>query len=354
MEIKYVAGVDIAKSDFKVSLVLGFSDREPKVLGSRKFKNTEKGFDELVSWAAKKCKLDLPLSFVMEATGNYHEKLAWYLNLNSHRVSVVLANRAKSYMKSIGHKTKNDKMDAKGLAFMGAFQHLKEWEPMSKGLYQLRERTRLLEDLLKVETSLKNRMEHAKHTMIIVEDAQQCLQEAIDAIETQISKCREQIKEVVQKDSELARKTEFLTSIKGIGPITAATIIAETNGFLLFENLRQLTSYAGYDVQENQSGQKEGRTSISKKGNSHIRRILHMAALNVVKHEKGAFKALQERIYKKTNIKMKGYVAVQSKLLRIMYTLWHNEQPYDNQYHRNCARTVEGDPSQLIVEQKVA
>ena len=74
--------------------------------------------------------------------------------------------------------------------------------------------------------------------------------------------------------------------IKGIGITTAATIIAETDGFILIKNRSQLISYAGYDVIENQSGSSiNGKTKISKKGNKYIRRALHFPALSAVKRE---------------------------------------------------------------------
>lgn len=76
-----------------------------------------------------------------------------------------------------------------------------------------------------------------------------------------------------------------ICAIKGVGIKTVATLTAETNGFLLFNNTRQLASFAGYDTVENQSGRQVGKTRISKKGDSHIRRILHMPALNVVRHQ---------------------------------------------------------------------
>ena len=55
----------------------------------------------------------------MESTGVYHEQIAWYLFQNDLAVSIVLPNKAKHYLKSLGHKSKNDKIDAKGLAQMG-------------------------------------------------------------------------------------------------------------------------------------------------------------------------------------------------------------------------------------------
>src|SRR5690606_19570788 len=109
-------------------------------------------------------------------------------------------------------------------------------------------------------------------------------------------------------------------------------IVAETGGFELFENQKQLVSYSGYDVIENQSGQRVGRTRISKQGNTHIRRILHFAAFNMVRYEVGSFHQLYQRVYDRTKIKMKAYVAVQRKLLCLIYALWRNDSVFDAGY----------------------
>ena len=122
-----------------------------------------------------------------------------------------------------------------------------------------------------------------------------------------------------------------MTSIKGVSTITAAIVIGETNGFALINNVKQLVSYAGYDVRENQSGNRTGKTRITKKGNAHIRRAMHLPAFNTVRYVK-TFENLYSRVYEKSGIKMKAYVAVQSKVLRMMYTLWKNETNFDPNY----------------------
>ena len=81
-------------------------------------------------------------------------------------------------------------------------------------------------------------------------------------------------------------------------------LISETNEFEMFENQRQLVSYAGYDVVQNQSGKQEGKTRISKRGNNRIRRALHMLALQVVKYEQKPFSDLYNRVFERTKIKM--------------------------------------------------
>ena len=131
----------------------------------------------------------------------------------------------------------------------------------------------------------------------------------------------------------------YKNKVKGLGIVTVATIIAETNGFVLFTSRGQLISYAGYDVVEKQSGTSvKGRTRISKKGNKFIRRALHFPAITTVKYETH-FEHLFDRIVDRSGIKMKGYVAVQRKLLVLIYTLFKNNKPYDPNYHNKEKET---------------
>lgn len=105
----------------------------------------------------------------------------------------------------------------------------------------------------------------------------------IKIYEQQIQQIVQEVNRLLDEDLVLKAKMEQLTRIKGLGLLSVATLVAETNGFTGFENIRQLVSFAGYDVIENQSGNRIGKTRISKKGNSRIRRILFMPAFNAVK-----------------------------------------------------------------------
>ena len=108
--------------------------------------------------------------------------------------------------------------------------------------------------------------------------------------------------------------------------------MAETNGFA---NQRQLVSYTSYDVVENQSGKHTGKTRISKKGNSRLRRILYMPALNAVRFKEPTCQTLYQRVFERTGIKMKAYVAVQKRLLLMAFALWRHEVEYDPLYLEN-------------------
>jgi transposase len=330
--IKYSIGIDMSKRDFKACFVVINDTQDLKVKASRAFTNTITGWEQFKEWYNKHQSERLPTIFVVEATGSYHEQLSWFIYNDKQDLSIVLPNRAKAYTVSLGVKSKNDKVDAQALAKMGAVQKLAIWKPISEKIYSLRALTRHLEDLQNIRTSLLNQNEQCEHALYAVKLVSTSLSKTIKTIDKQIADCKKQIHKIIEKDAALSRKVAFMTSIKGVSTITAAVVVGETNGFALITNSKQLTSYAGYDVKENQSGSKVGKTRITKKGNAHIRRAMHLPAFNTVRLHVKNFENLYIRVYEKSGIKMKAYVAVQSKLLKLMYSLWKNETYFDADY----------------------
>jgi len=144
-----------------------------------------------------------------------------------------------------------------------------------------------------------------------------------------IDELTEKLTSHLKSNAENYKRIEHILTIKGIGILTLAVLLAETNGFELFTSASQLVSFSGYDVIENQSGKHRGKTRMSKKGNSRIRRILHMPAFSVVRSKEPVFVNLYNRVYEKSNIKMKAYVAVQKKILVIVFALWKKNEKYD-------------------------
>ena len=330
--IKYSVGADVSKTDIYVSLLLQSNDLRTVVKGSRKFANTSEGFQQFESWLHSHKQFDIPVHITMEATGNYHENLAFYFDNQGFTVNVVLPNKAKKYLQSLGNKSKNDKIDARGLAQMGAEQQLMHWKPFSESIYALRSLTRYCEQLSEHRTMYKNQYQALSYGMYQMEDIKKQLFELIKTVEKQISDTKKKIEITVKNDKKIWGKMEKIFPIKGLGIYSLATIISETNGFEMFNNERQLCSYAGYDIVENQSGKRNGKTRISKKGNSHIRRILHLPALNVVKYGEKKFVQIYERIMSRHTKKMVAYVAIQRKLLALIYALWKKNEAYNAEY----------------------
>ncbi len=87
----------------------------------------------------------------------------------------------------------------------------------------------------------------------------------IKQVENQITKLEKQVKENIRMDEVLRRKYKLISTIKGVGIMSFAVVVSESNGFSLFKNQRQLVCYSGYDVVENQSGQRRARQESPRK-----------------------------------------------------------------------------------------
>lgn len=327
---KFAVGLDIAKDKFDACLA-GIDETQKVSIKSSKaaIPNSSKGFITLLDWAKKHLTKGTAVVFCMEATGIYYEQLAWFLYQRHFAVSVLVPNKAKHYIRSLGIKSKDDKTDAMGLATMAAQQSLKEWKPISNQIYELRQLTRFHQQLNETRTMLRNQLQAMVCGRIENDPVTNGFKKMIDSTEQQIKEIKDAIEVTLKKDSVLWKKVEDLNTIKGVGLICLATIIAETDGFALFENQSQLVCYSGYDIIRNQSGKRKGKTKISKMGNSHIRRILFMPAFAVVKYKTGNFEDLYNRVYSRTVQKMKAYVAVQRKLQILIYTLWKKGERFN-------------------------
>jgi transposase len=76
--LKYSVGIDVSMKDFACCLSVINDEQDVKVKASHKFANTQTGFVELLEWIKRHQKEELPITFIMEATGVYHEALAWF------------------------------------------------------------------------------------------------------------------------------------------------------------------------------------------------------------------------------------------------------------------------------------
>jgi transposase len=346
--LKYCIGVDVSKNDFHTSVCTIDRMQKVTVKSSRKFANSTTGFAAFKEWISKQHKdKEVPLVIVMEATGVYYEMLALYLFKNKYQVSVILPNKAKKYLQSTGLKSKNDTIDAQGLARMGAEQCLSLWQPMEEYFYDLRQITRQHQSLQELKTSLNNQLHACSLGMYPNKLVIRQLKGLITTVDKGIRDLEEAIATHIESREEVAQRVNNICGIKGLGTLSVAVILAETNGFVLFENSRQLVSYAGYDVVENQSGSHRGKTRISKKGNSRIRRALHMPAFSVVRYAQTPFTALFERTLERHGRKMKSYVAVQKKLLTLIYALWKSGDGYESDYEHRHTGEKEQEPSSL-------
>ncbi|HTG55630.1 MAG TPA: IS110 family transposase [Niabella sp.] len=330
--LKQVAGIDVAQNELAVSAGRLKEDLTIEIYGFKTFPNTQKGFGELAEWVKKKTVAEVPVRFVMEATGVYHESLAYYLVDHKQLVSIVMPNKMSNYRKTLQIKTVTDKTASQVIASFGLEKNLDTWQKPKQVYRDLRQITRERGQLIEERTALKNQLHAEQSEAFPNPKSIGRIQERIKLLNRQEKEIMQEISAFINQDKEVRMLAVLVGSVPGIGLLTAAIILSETNGFELIRNKKQLTSYAGLDVKEKESGTSvKSKPKISKKGNKYIRKAMHFPALTAIRHDE-RFKAIYARLVQKHGIKMKAAVAVQRKLLELTYTIYKNNKPYDKEY----------------------
>jgi transposase len=332
-KVHYCVGIDIGKDNHHVSISYRQENGIIQEVFSKLIPNVVKSYSTIVTLITRYCSAkESRVTVVMEATGSYYEGIFFYLSRADYHVSVILPNKIKAYVASYGKQSKNDKKDAAVLSRYGIERCPPKTEMPSESLQDLKLLTRHLQAIKEDITSCKNRLEANKYREYVSELAQDHLNSQIELLKKQVKAVEKAIRKHIKGSPELLEAYNSVETIHGISYISFAVIYAETYGFDMIKNARQLVSYAGYDVIENQSGKRSGKTKISKSGNSRIRRILFMPAFTAVKKKGSVFHHLYNRVYEETKIKMKAYVAVQRKLLTIMFAVIKKKEVYSMDY----------------------
>lgn len=333
--IQYGVGIDVSKKELVVYFLGKTSEELIKVRGSRKFPNTPSGISKLLDWIEKYRKdQTLGLRIYLEATGVYHEQVLFSLYEASYSVSLLLGKRVKAYRKSMGEDSKNDEKDGYMLAHMALSSSRRLWQPVSEKILQIRGLLRHRRSLINSRVAFQNRL-HAlsfsMHPSALVKDS---LTDLIAQMNLQIAHIEKEAIALAKEDHELYQKLILITdSLTGLGILTMLEVISETNGFSEIKSINQLIKYAGYDIVENQSGKRAGKTRISKQGNARLRTAMYMPGMSIIRYKVEPFYQLYLRVVKRNpKVKKKAMVAVQRKLLALIYTLWKNNEAFDEAY----------------------
>lgn len=125
---------------------------------------------------------------------------------------------------------------------------------------------------------------------------------------------------------------QLLTSIPGIGPINALTVLAEAGDLRRFNHHRQFLKFCGMDLATIQSGTFRGQTKLSKYGNARLRRTLWVAGQVAILQRTNSFRDKFERYISKdrhnTHLRRKAYTAIAAKMARTVHAVVKGGEPY--------------------------
>ena len=330
--IKQVVGIDVSMDSLVARFGTIDSKQNQNIKAAKSFTNNQIGHKELIKWTNKN-KLDpkVPLWFVMEATGIYYENLAFYLAKNKENVAVILPNKIKNFSRTLDTKSKTDSIDSATITQFGLEKQLKQWQTSPEVIRQLKTLCREYHSLKELSVQVGNQVHAKKNSYKPEQNTLRRLAMQLKLFSRQQMQIINEIHKLIDNQPDIKERIEKVVKIEGVGFITIVTIIAETNGFAIIENQKQLTSFAGLDIVHNESGLKKHKTSISKKGNKHLRRSLYMPALTACRYNQ-KLKELYIRLTIKKNNKKIALIAVARKLLLLIYTIWKKNVEYIPNY----------------------
>ena len=312
-----VLGIDLAKLTFDATLLTTTGTRDYAA-----FPNTVDGFTQLQAWLVQH---DVTaLHVCMEATNIYWEALATWCHAHGYTVSVVNPARIKGYAQATMQRNKTDKLDSAVIASFCAKHRPSAWEPVSEGQRRLRALVRHRDDLLQTKLQQQNRLRDTTDEVV-----RTSLQTLLQAIATEMESVERRIKEHLATQERLRTNLTLLTSIVGIGAVTAAKLLAEFADLEQYESAKAAAADAGLTPSHYESGTSVRRRSrMSKMGKAGIRAALYWPAITAMTRCP-AVKAFAAQLAARGKPNKVIIGAVMRKLVHICYGVLKHQTPYD-------------------------
>ena len=250
---------------------------------------------------------------VIEATGGYERLIVADLLDAGHLVAVVNPRQVRDFAKALGILAKTDRIDAAVIALFGKQvkpRPLAEVHEKQGELDQLVTRRR---QLVALRTAEKNRfaMAHSK-------PVKRSLQQVINTLIKEIKRIEKEIFVLVESDDQWRGKADILSSVPGVGDVTAATLIAEFPELGQI-NRQQAAALAGLAPFNRDSGKFQGKRTISG-GRRTVRTALYMAALSAKTHNP-LIRKFADRLKAEGKLPKVILTACMRKLLVILNTM---------------------------------
>lgn len=314
-----MVGIDVAKATFDVAAPL---EPKGKYRTKAKLPNTPAGFTLLSDWLDR----HVPGAAVcMEATGVYHEATF----LVERGVTVYVANPAQvaAYAKSELSRTKTDHADAKLIARFAMAQlqvgtTLRPWVPPTPAQRKLRALIHRLNDLEGMRQMERNRLDVSDQAV------RGSIADVMETLDAQIAELKKEIDNHIDSDPDLRRDAGLLTSIPGIGELTAAFMLGCAGDLRRFDDPRKLDAFAGMNPAIRESGKWVGQSRLSKLGHALLRAKLYMPAMTAIRHNV-AVRALFDRLVARGKPRKLALGAAMRKLLHLAWGVIRSGKNFD-------------------------
>ena len=293
-------GLDIAKAHLDVCAL----DQSRPV--HQRFANRRQAHAALVSWLQQWPAVRV----VCEATGGYERAVVNALQQAHIPVSVVNPRHARDFARAQGRLAKTDRLDAEVLAQFAHRLQPRPTPPRSASQQQLVELVARRTQLLGLRRAEHNRLEHLQHPAV-----RRQLRAHLRSLDRQIAQVDQWLRTLTQATIEWQQKVQRLRAVRGVGPVTAVTLLA-TVPELGTLNRRQVAALVGVAPLNRDSGMRRGHRLIAG-GRAPARAALYMAALVAAFHHP-QLKEFYRRLITVGKAPKVALVAVMRKLIILL------------------------------------
>jgi transposase len=290
-------GVDVSKAVLDVHVLESKEQSQ--------FENSEEGVGKLVQWL----QLRSPALVVLEATGGYERSAFLAMSVAKVPVSRVNPRQVRDFAKALGKLAKTDSIDATVLALFAARIQPPVTAPKDAEVDALGSLVERRRQLVGMRVAEQCRLKQVTSPMVKqdIEAVLHCLNERIKDADKQIDKA-------IKASDKLSKGAKRLRTMPGVGPVTSSVLTAEVPELGTL-NRKQIAALVGVAPYNDDSGGQSGKRHIVG-GRGHVRKILYMATLSAMEHNK-AIKALVDRLLAKGKPTKVAMVAGMRKLLTI-------------------------------------
>lgn len=323
-------GIDISKNTLDFALVI-----DGRVVFYEQIGNTKKAIQALLGSLKKKHDLIIEDTvFCMEYTGIYGNRLINYLS----SIGAVIWVESGTHMKrSLGlTRGKNDMLDSQRIADF-AFTHAHKMKPFELPRKQIQQ-LKILSTERKMLLKCKKQKATAINEQILFVDKDLLKQsisrskQLIKQYDQQLESIESQMNQIIKDDNELSRLYKIVTSVDGIGFVSAIEIIVTTQEFIKISEPKKYACYGGVAPFEHSSGTSvRGRSRVSQMANKEVKTTLHMAALSAITM-KGELRDYYLRKVEQGKNKMSIINAVRNKLIQRVFACVKENRLYQKEY----------------------
>jgi transposase len=330
MEFEFFIGIDVSKNKLDFSVQQGKS-----YLFHREIVNEPEAIKGFIREISRLNGFSLNHAvFCMEHTGIYSNHLLSCLYQKKANICLEAATQIK---KSLGNlRGKNDKVDSMRIATY-AYKNrdeLRLWSPRRDEVQQLADlsstRSRLIKAKKILKTPLKEygafvKKRSAKQNIAVCN-------KALGGIETSLEHVERAIMNIINADPELKRLFALVTSVVGIGKVTAVQLIVTTNEFKDINNAKSYACYAGLVPYLEESGVFKGKGRVSHMANKKVKTLLHMAALVAIQYNDELRLYYERKVNIEKKNKMSVINAIRNKLVQRIFSCVNQNRKYEKNY----------------------